>query len=167
MDKFTMYLKRPEREVKPWYTDRDLQRVDEKATDEEAEYRRARDRRKDIRSKERNDPMTQVNALLKPAPVSKRSGAATPSDPQAARIQREQSERQRAMALIAKSKAVPKTNGFWEDTPSTVAHPGGSWAENLERRKDRASNRFWDEERERDRVRGWEKGVRGGRSWEV
>jgi hypothetical protein len=170
MDKFTMYLNRPERETKPWYTDPDLRRVEEKATDEETERRRARDRRGDIRSKERNDPMTQVNALLKPSPAVKRHGPATPSDPQAARIQREQSERQRAMALIAKSRAVPKTNGFWEDTPSTVAHPGGSFAEDLERRKDRASNRFWDEERERDRVRGWERGVRGdrgGRSWEV
>ena len=171
MDKFTMYLKRPEREVKPWYTDPDMQRVEDKATDEETERRRARDRRGDIRAKERNDPMTQVNALLKSTPTPKRlnAGPPTPSDPQAARIQREQSERQRALALIAKSKAVPK-NGFWEDTPSTVAHPNGSWAENLERRKDRASNRFWDEERERDRVRGWERGVRGnrgGRSWEV
>jgi hypothetical protein len=171
MDKFTMYLKRPEREVKPWYSDRDLQRVEDKATDEQAEERRARDRRKDIRSKERNDPMTQVNALLKPSTTTSRrigngTTAATPSDPQSARLQREQSERQRALALIAKSKAHPK-NGFWNDTPSTVAHPGGSWAEDLERRKDRASNRFWDEERERDRVRGWEKGVRGGRSWEA
>jgi hypothetical protein len=173
MDKFTMYLARPEREVKPWYTDRDLQRVEEKAMDEQAEERRARDKRKDIRSKERNDPMTQVNALLKPStsiPSSRRLGTTpTSSDPQSARIQREQSERQRALALIAKSKAQPKPNTFWDDTPSTVAHGhnGRSWAEDLERRKDKASNRFWDEERERDRVRGWEKGVRGGRSWEV
>lgn len=174
MDKFTMYLARPEREVKPWYTDRDLQRVEEKAMDEQAEERRARDKRKDLRSKERNDPMTQVNALLKPtstsASTSRRNGngsTPTASDPQSARIQREQSERQRALALLAKSKAQPKTNTFWDDTPSTVAHNGRSWAEDLERRKDKASNRFWDEERERDRVRGWEKGVRGGRSWEV
>jgi hypothetical protein len=39
-----MYLKRPEREVKPWYTDRELKRVEDKATDEQAEERRARDR---------------------------------------------------------------------------------------------------------------------------
>ena len=63
----------------------------------------------------------------------------------------------------------------WEDTPTTVgvgAGGGRSWAEDLERQKDKARNRFWDEERERDRVRGWEKGVRGGagdggRSWEI
>ena len=38
-----MYLGRPEREMKPWYTDRELKRVEEKAVGEEAEYRRARD----------------------------------------------------------------------------------------------------------------------------
>jgi hypothetical protein len=130
-------------------------------------------RRKDIRSKERNDPMTQVNALLKPtAPIKRHPphGGVTPSDPTAARVQREKSERERALALIAKSK--PKFKGAWDDTPTTVTGGGGTWAEDLERRKDRASNRFWDEERERDRVRGWEWGVRGqgqrgGRSWEV
>lgn len=126
-------------------------------------------RRKDIRAKERNDPMTQVNALLKPTTQPLRRNihpspnpAATPQD---ARLQREQSERQRALALIAKTKAHASGPKTWQDTPSTVA--GGSWAEDLERRKERASNRFWDEARERDRVRGWERGVRGGRSWEA
>lgn len=41
-DKFTMYLGRPERETKPWYTDRDLRHVEEKG--DQAEYRRARDK---------------------------------------------------------------------------------------------------------------------------
>jgi len=39
-----MYLKRPEREVKPWYTDKELKRAEERETDEKAEERRARDR---------------------------------------------------------------------------------------------------------------------------
>jgi hypothetical protein len=39
-----MYLSRPERETKPWYTDRELKRVDEKDTGEEAEERRRRDK---------------------------------------------------------------------------------------------------------------------------
>lgn len=114
--------------------------------------------------------MTQVNALLKPAnPPARRHATAaasssTPKDPQSARAHREQMERERALALIAKSKAQSK--GTWEDTPSTVG-PGRSWAEDLERQKDRARNRFWDEEKERDRVRGWEQGVRRGRAWEV
>lgn len=38
-----MYLGRPEREMKPWYTDRELKRVEEKAEGEEADRRRARD----------------------------------------------------------------------------------------------------------------------------
>lgn len=43
-DRFTMYLGRPERETKPWYTDRELKRVEEKEMGERAEERRARDR---------------------------------------------------------------------------------------------------------------------------
>lgn len=43
-DPFTMYLSRPERETKPWYTDRELKRVEEKELGEEAEEKRARER---------------------------------------------------------------------------------------------------------------------------
>jgi len=39
-----MYLGRPDRETKPWYTDRELKRVEEKEGGDDAEYRRARDR---------------------------------------------------------------------------------------------------------------------------
>lgn len=44
LDKFTMYLGRPERETKPWYTDRELKRAEEKENGEEADIRRERDR---------------------------------------------------------------------------------------------------------------------------
>lgn len=44
LDKFTMYLGRPERETKPWYTDRELKGVEEKEIGEEAEERRERER---------------------------------------------------------------------------------------------------------------------------
>lgn len=39
-----MYLGRPDKETKPWYTDRELKRVEEKEMGEEAEFRRERDR---------------------------------------------------------------------------------------------------------------------------
>lgn len=159
-----MYLGRPERETKPWYADKELKRVEEKETGEEAEERRARERRKDIRSKERNDPLTTVNALLSTRPTQPvrrhPPSTTTPSDPASARIKREQSERERALALIAKSKAPARV---W-DTPSSVGG-GRSWAEDLERQKDRAGRRFWGDS---ERVeRSWDGRPRAGRSWEV
>jgi len=39
-----MYLGRPERETKPWYTNREMRRVEDMEIGEEAEERRARDR---------------------------------------------------------------------------------------------------------------------------
>ncbi|KAK4683808.1 hypothetical protein P7C73_g6411, partial [Tremellales sp. Uapishka_1] len=42
-DPFTMYLSRPDKETKPWYTDREMKRAEEKEMSEEAEIRRARD----------------------------------------------------------------------------------------------------------------------------
>jgi hypothetical protein len=43
-DAYTMFLGRPDRETKPWYTDKEMKRAEEKETGEEAEIRRARDR---------------------------------------------------------------------------------------------------------------------------
>ena len=42
VDPFTMYLSRPEKETKPWYTDRELKRYEEKDPADEAAERRAR-----------------------------------------------------------------------------------------------------------------------------
>jgi len=39
-----MMLGRPDRETKPWYTDKEMKRAEEKETGDEAEKRRARDR---------------------------------------------------------------------------------------------------------------------------
>ena len=44
LDKFTMYLGRPEKETTPWYTDRELKHVEDRETGEEAEERRERER---------------------------------------------------------------------------------------------------------------------------
>lgn len=43
-DPFTMYLGRPDRETKPWYTDKEFKRVEEKADGEEYDRRRERQR---------------------------------------------------------------------------------------------------------------------------
>lgn len=43
-DAYTMFLSRPDRETKPWYTDSEMKRAEERETGDEAEKRRARDR---------------------------------------------------------------------------------------------------------------------------
>ena len=116
-------------------------------------------RRKDLRSKDRNDPLSLVNNLLsshtsKPHPSARhRQSTDTSKDPVAARQNRETSERQRALALIAQSKKPQR----WDDTPSSV---GGTWGDRFEREKDRAGRFFSGA----DPQRSW-----GGarRSWEI
>ncbi|WVN85401.1 uncharacterized protein L203_100547 [Cryptococcus depauperatus CBS 7841] len=144
-DPFTVYLARPDRETKPWYTDKEMRQFKDRELGEEAEGRRARDRRKDARSKIRNDPLTDINSQLSshPSKTSHRrvsSHNPPPPDPQTARKAREQSERQRALALIAKSKQT--IGSAWDSTPSTVSG-GGTWAEDFERAKDKAGRRFY------------------------
>ncbi|WRT64180.1 uncharacterized protein IL334_001109 [Kwoniella shivajii] len=157
-DPFTLYLGRPDKETKPWYADKDLKRVEDKDTGEEAEERRERDRRKDARSKNRHDPLTHISTLLstsKPQskyPNNHRSDK-KPSDAMEARKARELSERERALAMIAKSKAPPRTPGTWDDTPSS-AGGGRSWAEEWEREQAKAGRRFFER-------------PPNGRSWEV
>lgn len=43
-DPTTMYLNRPERETKPWYTDAELKRYEDRSKDEAAELRREKRR---------------------------------------------------------------------------------------------------------------------------
>ncbi len=43
-DAHTVFLSRPDRETKPWYSDKELRRVEDMETGEEAEIRRARDK---------------------------------------------------------------------------------------------------------------------------
>ncbi|RXK36135.1 hypothetical protein M231_06626 [Tremella mesenterica] len=148
-DPFTMYLARPERETKPWYTDKEFKRVEDKETGEEAEQRRARDKRKDVRSKHRHDPLSLVDSLLSSQPKPHPSTNNRPSIGRQA--ERGMSERERAMAMLAQSKGGSQK---WDDTPSSV---GGTWGDRLEREKDRAGRFFAKTETPR-----W-----GGKSWEV
>jgi hypothetical protein len=174
-DPFTMYLSRPDKETKPWYSDRELKRVEDRETGEDAERRRERDRfvvlpsmlgkytdstsRKDKRSKDRNDPLTHLNSLLSTSlPKPHRSMGPPTVNPQAARSRREVSERERALALIAQSKGPTA----WADTPSSV---GGSWEDRFEREKARAGGRYFADGTPDN---SWERrGKVGGRSWEV
>jgi hypothetical protein len=170
-----MYLGRPEKETKPWYTDPNLKRYEEKETGEDADFRRARDKRKEVRSKHRHDPLTQISSLLassssKPIPKPRRSTGQT--DASSARLSRETSERQRALEMIAKTKAQAAQNGGnrWDDTPSTIAG-SRTWAEDFEREKDKAGMRFFGDSRRTPGTvsdgRGWDGTSRSGRSWEV
>ncbi|RSH84162.1 uncharacterized protein EHS24_005667 [Apiotrichum porosum] len=124
-DKFTVYLSRPDRETKPWYSDRDLKRVEDKETGERAEARRARNKW------DRHDPLTSINRALatkQPPPTA----STRPSRPSGG-----QSERERALALLAKRDAAagrPSRAG-WET-------PDASWSDDFERRQGNASQRF-------------------------
>ncbi|WWC66294.1 uncharacterized protein I206_100195 [Kwoniella pini CBS 10737] len=163
-DPFTLYLGRPDKETKPWYADKDLKRVEDREIGEEAEERRERDRRKDARSKNRNDPLTHISTLLSTSQPKSRSSnnnshyhsSISHKAPNAieARQARETSERERALALIAKSKAPPRGPRTWDDTPSS-AGGGRSWAEEWEREQAKAGRRFF------------ERPPNGARSWEV
>ncbi|WWC86292.1 uncharacterized protein L201_001165 [Kwoniella dendrophila CBS 6074] len=168
-DPFTLYLGRPDKETKPWYVDKDLKRIEDREIGEEAEERRERDRRKDARSKNRNDPLTHISTLLttssssisrshgtqhRPHHHHKQSNISQPSNPAEVRKARELSERERALALIAKSKQ-PVGGRLWDDTPSTVGGGNRSWAEEWEREQAKAGRRFFD------------KPPNGARSWEV
>lgn len=88
-------------------------------------------------------------------------------DPASARISRETSERQRALDMIAKTKAAALAGASrWDDTPSTVAG-SRTWAEDFEREKDKAGMRFFGDVRQSSGGRGWDGKARSGRSWEV
>ncbi|TXT11249.1 hypothetical protein VHUM_02000 [Vanrija humicola] len=146
-DRFTMYLGRPERETKPWYTDRELKRVEDKETGERAEERRARDRRKDVRSKERHDPLTSIRkSLAAPSASATKAGGRGGGGGQ--------SERERALALIAKRKGEPERRGNPWDTPDSAA----GWTEDFERRKDLAGHKY---------TSSWDTPRRARRGWEV
>ena len=124
-------------------------------------------RRKDERVKHRQDPLTQISTLLTSKPTRATAKPhPPPSDATSSRLAREQSERQRALALIAQSRAPALT-------PSTV---GRTWEEDFERQKSRAGMRYSDhyQSSARDRVETWRDGGRAwdgarvsGRSWEV
>lgn len=148
-DPFTVYLSRPERETNPWYTDPDMRRYEEKEVGEEAKVRRDRERRKDARAKNRNDPLTNIDALFASHSSASRNGTSisksvslnSSSARNSTKDNANQSERQRALAMLAKSK--PRVEN-WMDTPSTAYSGSRNWADDWERAKDQAGRRFFD-----------------------
>lgn len=148
-DPFTVYLSRPERETNPWYTDPDMRRYEEKEVGEEAEVRRDRERRKDARAKNRNDPLTNIDALFASHSSASRNGTSISKSVSlnssfarnSTKGNANQSERQRALATLAKSK--PRVEN-WMDTPSTAYSGSRNWADDWERAKDQAGRRFFD-----------------------
>lgn len=148
-DPFTVYLSHPERETNPWYTDPDMRRYEEKEVGEEAEVRRDRERRKDARAKNRNDPLTNIDALFASHSSTSRNGTSisksvslkSSSARNSTKGNANQSERQRALAMLAKSK--PRVEN-WMDTPSTAYSGSRNWADDWERAKDQAGRRFFD-----------------------
>lgn len=148
-DPFTVYLSRPERETNPWYTDPDMRRYEEKEVGEEAKVRRDRERRKDARAKNRNDPLTNIDALFASHSSASRNGISisksvslnSSSARNSTKGNANQSERQRAWAMLAKSK--PRVEN-WTDTPSTAYSGSRNWADDWERAKDQAGRRFFD-----------------------
>ncbi|KIR55550.1 hypothetical protein I315_02139 [Cryptococcus gattii Ru294] len=148
-DPFTVCLSRPERETNPWYTDPDMRRYEEKEVGEEAEVRRDRERRKDARAKNRNDPLTNIDALFASHSSTSRNGTSisksvslkSSSARNSTKGNANQSERQRALAMLAKSK--PRVEN-WMDTPSTAYSGSRNWADDWERAKDQAGRRFFD-----------------------
>lgn len=148
-DPFTVYLSRPERETNPWYTDPDMRRYEEKEVGEEAKVRRDRERRKDARAKNRNDPLTNIDALFASHSSASRNGTSisksvslnSSSARNSTKGNANQSERQRAWAMLAKSK--PRVEN-WTDTPSTAYSGSRNWADDWERAKDQAGRRFFD-----------------------
>ncbi|WVF70495.1 hypothetical protein IAT40_005285 [Kwoniella sp. CBS 6097] len=158
-DLLTMYLGRPDKETKPWYADRELKRVEDREIGEEAEERRARDRRKDARSKNRHDPLTHISTLLstsKPKPTSHSRPSTLSTNPSDARRAREQTERERALALLGGPKGPPsRPNGAWNDTPSTISGDR-TWEDDWERQKAKAGNRFFSAATRSHNGRSWE-----------
>ncbi|KGB77440.1 hypothetical protein CNBG_3278 [Cryptococcus deuterogattii R265] len=148
-DPFTVYLSRPERETNPWYTDPDMRRYEEKEVGEEAEVRRDRERRKDARAKNRNDPLTNIDALFASHSSASRNGTSisktislnSSSAKNSTKGNANQSERQRALAMLAKSKQRVEN---WMDTPNTAYSGSRNWADDWERAKDQAGRRFFD-----------------------
>ncbi|KAH8827023.1 hypothetical protein DL96DRAFT_1464308 [Flagelloscypha sp. PMI_526] len=106
------------KDLKPWYNtstlDQELDPIDHKA-------RGKKDR--DVLRKTSHDPLTSINRQLASSSSSSRSMRPPPpiqnsDDPHIARLSRESSERQRALALIARKKREKEML-----TPSTVYEP--------------------------------------------
>ena len=114
------------------------------------------DRRKEEASKIRNDPLMLVQSALstsqkKANPIYERHQRTIPAastDPSAARIARESSERSRALALINEAKRKQAAASL-SATPSTVAGGGNEYSDMWNAQEVREARR------RREAVRGW------------
>ncbi|BEJ14333.1 hypothetical protein CspHIS471_0401000 [Cutaneotrichosporon sp. HIS471] len=131
-DKLTMYLERPDRETRPWYADKELRHVEERG--EEAVRRQARDRRIEAKAKVSQDPLTAINKKLS---TQLRPTPRVPAHTAARRPPHAQSERERALAMLAKREGGSGRAGG--ETPQSTHR---SWADDFEREKDRAGQRY-------------------------
>lgn len=114
------------KDLKPWYNtsalEEELEPTDPKTL---AKLRRRKDR--DVLRKTSHDPLTSINQRLAststPSKPRRPPGAihSSASDPHAARMNRESSERERALALIARKKKEREAASML--TPSTTCDP--------------------------------------------
>ncbi|KAF9221235.1 hypothetical protein BS17DRAFT_797239 [Gyrodon lividus] len=155
------------KDLNPWYSDKTKDR-DTPADDDKDEKKR-----RDLRSKSRNDPLTAITQQLASRSSSNVSGPSLPSlhsrfrdrrssrqsdpplppppkqlDPTTARLSRESSERERALALIRRKKREMAGS----ETPSTV-HGGmdGGYGDVFNRREVEEAHAH----RDRWKRRGW------------
>ncbi|PSS37950.1 hypothetical protein PHLCEN_2v207 [Hermanssonia centrifuga] len=160
----------PEKDLKPWYSDRDHERNKEVDGDKGI---------RELARKSAHDPLTNINQQLsrrssdpsssssfsRPQPSSRRPPArpplATPTvreppPPSTERLQRESSERQRALELIRRKKREMQGS----ETPSTVyGGMEGGYGDVYNRREVEEAHRYKDRDGGRDRR--WEDYGRG------
>lgn len=152
-----------EKDRKPWYSDRDPERSRE--LDEDKKLR-------DLARKSVHDPLTSINQRLaqgssppksRPPPPPPPSARSAPNSKVAERLSRESSERQRALALIARKKREMESA-----TPSTVRGPDGmdgGYGDVYNRREVEEAHRHRDRRDDRRDRRGsgrdeWDRGRR-------
>ncbi|KAF5337937.1 hypothetical protein D9758_013087 [Tetrapyrgos nigripes] len=179
------------KDLNPWYSDRSGRREREAEDEDESAQER---RKRDLARKSVHDPLTSITHQLAisyrpspsssssrfkhPPPSSSSSQTQTSSQPTAvtARLTRESSEHERALALIQRKKrGAAKASGIGSMTPSTV-HGGEDeeYGDMYNRREVKEAHRYKDmfrgreRDRDRDRDRNRERS-RGGykdRRWD-
>ncbi|TDL15187.1 hypothetical protein BD410DRAFT_778281 [Rickenella mellea] len=157
-----------EKDLKPWYSAKDLEKG--KEMDDQKRMR-------DLSHKSLSDPLTSINQQLATRyPSSSSSGAPNrhhqqrqPAGEVETRLNRESSERQRALELIRRKKRMLDGS----ETPSTVHGSSGGYGNQFNRReveeahavRDRGRDRGWGREGRRDRDRRDERADVRNRPW--
>jgi hypothetical protein len=161
-----------QKDLNPWYTEKRKDSNDSDQTDDKDKRRRDRD----IARKSAHDPLTSITHQLSSRPSSSssqssssRGSSSSAANPHQARLSRESSERERALALIRKRRREMEGS----ETPSTVCESEGYGdvynrqdVEAAHRGRGDYRRRGWDEDQHRHRGRDYERG-RGERrrSW--